>query len=89
MLTAEEHLTASLLLLDEIWESESGQVKGELIAAVPTRYAVLFTGSDSREGLSTLKLAARDVRAHGIDVLSHALLVWRNGRWEEYQNLRA
>ena len=89
MLTDEQYLAASLLLLDEIWESEAGHVGGDLVAAVPTRYILLFTGSDSEQGMASLKAAARDAGAGGTDPLSQALLIRRGGRWEWYRELGA
>jgi uncharacterized protein YtpQ (UPF0354 family) len=85
MLTAGGCFEASLLLLDEIWDEQAKAVDGELVAAVPARDLLLFTGSRSQAGLKTLRTAVQQTMEHGSYQVSKTLLVRRRGHWEEYR----
>jgi hypothetical protein len=71
---------ASLLLLDELWDPPTRIMDpdGELIAAVPSRNILLFTGSTTRGGLPELRASC--MRAP----LSPEVLVRRKGDWESF-----
>ena len=51
MVVADGNFEASLLLFDDIWNKENFNVKGDIVVFVPSRDAVLVTGSKDREGL--------------------------------------
>ena len=55
MLSAGGDYVASLLLLEEVWQECKSSVDGDVIAAVPTRDVLLFTGSSSHEGIVALR----------------------------------
>jgi uncharacterized protein YtpQ (UPF0354 family) len=84
MLTAGGNFEASLLLLNEIWDQQAKQVKGELVAAAPSRDVVMFTGSDSPAGLAELRTAVHRIHSSGSYPVSETLLVWRHGSWQGY-----
>lgn len=69
---------ASLLLLDELWDPPTRIMDpdGELIAAVPSRSTLMFTGSATRGGLPELRATCS--RA----LLSPEVFVRRRGVWE-------
>jgi hypothetical protein len=71
---------ASLLLLDELWDPPTRIMDpdGELIAAVPSRSTLMFTGSATRGGLPELRATCS--RA----LLSPELFVRRKGVWESF-----
>lgn len=76
-------LDASLLLLDELWDTppRTVSVEGELVAAVGARGALLLTGSRDPAGLAELRARlARDT------ALSSELFVRRAGRWESFES---
>jgi hypothetical protein len=77
------HHDAGLLLLDELWDPPTrvADVEGELVAAVPARDVLLFTGTQTRGGLPELRTA---VGPPGSQTLARELLVRRDGTWESF-----
>jgi hypothetical protein len=75
---------ASLLLLDELWDPPTRIVDpdGELVAVVPTRGVLAFTGSAARGGIRELRALAK-TNERG---LSPELFVRRNGAWESFES---
>jgi uncharacterized protein YtpQ (UPF0354 family) len=85
MLTVGGNYEASLLLLEEIWEAQKQFVPGELVAAVPSREVLVFTGSESPEGIAAIRGSVeRSFQAAG-HLLSKTLLVWRNKAWHIFE----
>jgi uncharacterized protein YtpQ (UPF0354 family) len=80
---------ASLLLLDEVWDGPSKEVKGDLVVAVPERDAVLFTGSDSEVNVQALMQSAESLYKKGPLPISKTLLVRRKGAWLQYSPVAA
>jgi hypothetical protein len=74
---------ASLLLLDELWDPPTRIVdpEGELVAIVPGRGTLMFTGTTTRGGVAELRatLARTSFRA-----LSPEIFVRRNRSWEPF-----
>ena len=83
MLVGDGNYDSSLLLLDKLWDEQAGSVRGDLVAAVPSRSVLLFTGSASPDGVGQLRKAVDEIFTTGDHVVSKALLIRRNGRWEE------
>jgi uncharacterized protein YtpQ (UPF0354 family) len=84
MLTAGGNYEASLLLSDRLWAGMSNVVQGDFVAAVPSRDVLLFTGTQSPEGVRTLRAATEAIHADGSYLISKTLLVRREGRWEKF-----
>lgn len=76
--------TASLLLFDNVWEQVADSIEGDIVAVVPARDTLLFTGSESPEGLKMIKEQATHVVATGNYVVSDTLIVRKDGRWEVF-----
>lgn len=75
-----------LLLLEEFCEAFTGKVEGDLIAAVPTRDALLFTGSNSELGLQIASEAIEEFYSPSDNhALTKNLLRWKNRQWEVFQ----
>lgn len=85
LLLADGTYEASVLLVDKIWERLAPTVEGEIVAAVPARYALLFTGSGSEEGLSEIRKEARRIYAEAPYAISDTLLVRRGGSWQTWR----
>jgi uncharacterized protein YtpQ (UPF0354 family) len=81
MLTAGGSYEASLLLLDELWSKQARVVDGDVVASVPNRDVLLFTGSRSAAGIAKIceMMARAGERQYAI---SRTLLVRRAGRWQ-------
>lgn len=85
MIVADGNYESSLLLADKLWENQASVVKGDLIAAVPSRDVLMFTGSDSPDGLKELRQSVEKIHKEASHVISKTLVVRRNGRWEKFE----
>lgn len=54
-LTAGSDYVASLLLFEDLWAEQAEVVEGEIVAAVPARGALLFTGNKSSNAIIELR----------------------------------
>jgi hypothetical protein len=52
---------------------------------VPARDVLMFTGSDSPDGLKAMRESVDKIYKEGSHVISKTLLVRRNGRWEKFE----
>jgi uncharacterized protein YtpQ (UPF0354 family) len=84
MLTAGGDYTASLLLLEDVWEQLKESVEGDIVVAVPSRDVVLFTGSRSKEGIETIKRKAQNIHQTGDHVVSQTLFRLSSGKWSVF-----
>jgi len=84
LLTAGSDYVASLLLLDGIWDQVADMVAGEVVATVPTRAVLLFTGSESREGLREIQGRSTEICNSAPHAISDTLIVRRNGKWSVF-----
>ncbi len=79
--------SASLLLVDKLWDEQASAVRGELIAAVPSGSELIFTGSTEPGGVEPLRRQVQQVYGSSRDgAISTTLLVRRNGKWEPFKN---
>ena len=79
LVTAGGMYESSMLLLDEFWPAQAQSVAGDVVAAVPNRDILLFTGSRSSAGMANIcKLVNKD----GPYQISRTLLVRRGGAWK-------
>jgi uncharacterized protein YtpQ (UPF0354 family) len=85
-LVADGNYESSLLLAGNLWDDQAKAVQGEIVAAVPSRDVLMFTGSASTEGLRELKAAAANLHANGSHAVSPTLIVRRNGHWEKFSD---
>jgi uncharacterized protein YtpQ (UPF0354 family) len=76
--------TASLLLFDSVWDQVADSIEGDIVAVVPARDTLLFTGSESPEGLKMIKEQANYVVTTGNYIVSDTLIVRKDGRWEVF-----
>lgn len=84
-LTAGNDYVASLILFDNLWDEQlAGLVEGDLVAVVPSRDVVLFTGSGSTEGIAAIRQRAKDIVATGDHIISDTLLRRSKGRWSAF-----
>ena len=84
VLTAGDY-TASLLLVDKIWTQLEDSVEGDVIAAVPARDVLLFTGSRSKEGIEAVRRKTREIHEGGDHVVSQTLLRFTSGKWRVFE----
>ena len=83
-LVADGNYESSLLLAENLWDDQAKAVQGEIVAAVPSRDVLMFTGSAFAEGLRELRATAANLHAKGSRAVSTTLIVRRNGRWEKF-----
>ena len=85
MLTAGGDYTASLLLFDDVWNSLSQSVEGDIVAAVPSRDVVLFTGARSKDGIEWIKRKAHEIHEGGDHVVSQTLFRRVSSEWKVFE----
>lgn len=86
MITADGNYESSLLLADKLWEDQLKSVEGDLVAAVPARDMLIFTGTNSKEGINALRRICAKVEKEGNHLISSTLVVRRNGQWEKFSD---
>ncbi len=86
MITAGGDYEASLLLIDSIWSGLQKEVKGEIVAAIPTRDLLIVTGSEDPEGIAKVKQIVSKSRAKGSYRLTPSLFVYRGGKFDLFEN---
>ena len=89
MVTAGGDYESSLLLFDSIWQDFQKEVRGDVIAAIPTRDLLLVTGSKDQQGIEHLKQMVQKASAEGSYRLTTNLFVYRNGKFLEVFNQAA
>jgi uncharacterized protein YtpQ (UPF0354 family) len=84
MFVLDGDLEASLLLVDHLWEQIGPQLPGDLIAAVPSREALVVTGSQVPGGIAALTRAVDGAwrRSPARLLLSRSLLIRNGAAWE-------
>lgn len=82
--TAGGNLESSLLLLDDLWESQRSLVRGELVVSVAARDCIAFTGSESPEGIAELRVSIDRAQSGGDHVLTRHLLIRRDSAWDTF-----
>lgn len=82
VLTAGADYVASLLLFEDLWAELNQQVSGDVLAAAPTRDVLLFTDSDSSEGISQMKASIARVMESGGYLVSDTILRLTGDGWK-------
>lgn len=78
-----EGMEATLLTSDEVWESLTDQVEGDVVVGAPARDVMFVTGTESQAGLEKINRACERVFFAGHDnLLCRQLLVRRDGIWD-------
>ena len=85
MMTAGGDYTASLLLFDGLWEALADSVEGSVVAVAPSRDVLLYTGSQSKEGIAAIRQRAAEILATGNYLISETLITRAGGRWEVFK----
>jgi Protein of unknown function (DUF1444) len=84
MLVLDGNYEASLLLSDKLWDSQSSVIKGDLVAVVPSRDVLLFSGTGSPAALQSTKKKAQQIDETGNHLISTTLLIRHSNHWEKY-----
>lgn len=84
MIAAGGDYEASLLLFDNLWDEMKSEVKGDVVAAIPTRDLLIVTGSDDAQGIQSMKKIIADATAKGSYRLSKKMFVYRGGKFGEF-----
>ncbi|MDB6147820.1 MAG: hypothetical protein JWO45_1484, partial [Spartobacteria bacterium] len=84
MLTAGGNYEAALILLPEIWKSVSEMVSGHIVAAVPARDVIYFTGDSDPENLAEMRRWTSKALEQVDKPLSRSFIRWTGASWEKY-----
>lgn len=82
MLTAGGNYEASLLLHAALWRDLGREVEGELIASVPCRDLIYYTGSEEPGGPELLRRITERMHRQGSYPISGRLLRFTGSAWE-------
>jgi len=85
-LTAGGDFDASLLLIDEVWDKEKLQVKGEIVIALPARNMLLFADTNDIAAVASLVGLANRVVSEDPYSLTSQLFVRRDGAFRRYKS---
>lgn len=75
---------SSLLLVADFWEQRSKEVSGKLVACVPCRDILYFTGSDDQDSIQFMAELAEKMMNEGDHTISPTLIVWDGNSWSEF-----
>jgi uncharacterized protein YtpQ (UPF0354 family) len=77
---------ASLILLDDLWETSLAHlVRNSFVATLPARDILAFCDSQSSEGIAVLKQMASKVSASGDHLLTASLFQRKNSEWSLFR----
>lgn len=76
---------ASLLLFDELWEGIAEDIAGEIVASVPARAMLVFTGTAVPGGVERVRAIAEKAVSTGPHPISSTLLRWTGGGWDVWR----
>jgi uncharacterized protein YtpQ (UPF0354 family) len=85
MVQLEGTYESSLLLSKSLWDMPDLKLKGEILAAVPTRDVLLITGTLEREGLEMMRQIVAEASAKGSYRISPKLFIRRDGQFEAWE----
>lgn len=80
-LIAGRDYVASLLLFDWMWDQLAESIDGQIVATVPSRDVLLYTGSTSEEGLREIREQSANVAISVPHSISESLIVRKDGKW--------
>ena len=84
MLTAGGDYVASLLLFDNLWADLADTVEGAIVAAVPSRDVLLFTGDKHPKGTAAMRKAIDKIMATGGYLVSTTMLRRQGDAWKVF-----
>jgi uncharacterized protein YtpQ (UPF0354 family) len=76
---------ASFLLFDEFWDSETLEVDGDYVVAIPTRDLLLVTGSKHAEGIARVRHVAGEASNNAAYSLTPVLFIRAEGNFEVFE----
>jgi hypothetical protein len=83
-LTAGSDYVASLLLFEDLWAEQAEIVDGEIVAAVPARGALLFTGSKSSRAIIELRQSVAQLTQTAGYLISTTMLRRSSDGWKAF-----
>ena len=86
MVTAGGIYEPSLLLIDDMWNADNFEVRGEIVVCVPARDVLLVSGSEDAENLARIAEFAEEIYAESPYRLTTNLYVWRDSAWQVYSD---
>lgn len=84
MLTAGADYVASLILLDDLWIELKESIMGDIVVAVPSRDVLLYTSSESSEGIARMRSTIDKVMQSGGYLVSHMMLRLTPDGWKAF-----
>ena len=77
---------SAALLAKSVWDSMSLMIQGDIIAIVPGRDVLIFTGTGTPDGPARLRAMVEELYPQMTAPLSRRLLIRRENKWTEYDS---
>ena len=84
MLTAGADYVASLILFDDLWNELKESMDGDIVAAIPSRDVLLYTSSESSEGIAQMRSTIDKVMQSGGYLVSNMMLRLTSDGWKPF-----
>jgi len=84
VIEADGNLEAGLLLLDKLWEDREQEINADIVAAVPCKGCLLFTGSESPEEIETIRNFVNETYEKEAYGISKGLLIRVDRKWKPF-----
>jgi len=84
MLTAGADYVASLILFDDLWNELKESLDGDIVAAIPSRDVLLYTSSESREGIAQMRGTIEEIMQSGGYLVSNMMLRLTSTGWKAF-----
>jgi len=85
IVTADGSYEASLLLSDSIWANGQIRVKGDIVAAIPTRDLLIVTGSGDEKALRKARELVNKTYLEGAYKISNSFFVLRKNKFVKFE----
>jgi len=77
---------SAVLLAKSVWDSMSLMIQGNIIAIVPGRDVLIFTGTGTPDGPARLRAMVEELYPQMTTPLSRRLLLRRENKWTDYDS---
>jgi hypothetical protein len=72
------------VLIDGIWEQQNSAVDGDVVAVVPCRDVLLFTGAKNKKALSAMRKTADELMESSSYLISSTFIRRTEGKWSSF-----
>ncbi|MHC5083955.1 MAG: DUF1444 family protein [Planctomycetota bacterium] len=85
IITSDGVSASSVFYFDSIWERQKANMSGDIIVCIPSKDFLLFTDSESQEGITEIRNKAKEILKIDTYLISDTLLIRKDGQWQVYE----